>query len=109
MEFRVIQAGKNCEIDDGFEGSLKIRKMKRFDGMRLADQLSKEVSAAEDPIEGVKKLISELDKIYTDVDLKYGSHEFKNIESLWETDKGEELVNKVLIPKIAGAVPLSKN
>lgn len=107
VSYREIEAGKGLEIDDGFEGSVKKKLLKRRDGLRLSEEIRSKVEA--NAMDGIDFMLEKLAEIYPRIDLKYGDHQFKSVDDLFETDVGEKLINKVLLPGIAAPTPISKN
>ena len=107
---REICVGEGLEIDNGFTGTIQKKLFKsRIEAMRVAVGVSEIFKDNDDTVGGLEQMLNKLGEIYPSLDLNYGSHHFSSIGELYETDKGEELITKVLIPGIAGAMPLSKN
>lgn len=103
----VIEVGPGKEFDTIFVGTISKKKMKRKEGFRISAALIKSLES--DAFEGIIAMFETLDKVYPKIKLEYEGVKYTSIEDLYETTEGAELVNKCLIPRVSGAVSLSKN
>jgi hypothetical protein len=103
----VIEVGPGKEFDTIFVGTISKKKIKRKEGFRIAAGIQKSLEA--DAFEGIIAMFETLDKVYPKINIAYDGVKYTSIEDLYETTEGEELVNKCLIPRVSGAVSLSKN